>query len=170
MTTVQSTADGSVIVRGADAEVVGREPTRVQLLVDSSATRGALSGIKVTLGKDADGARPHTHRGSSELFYVLDGGVQVLSGTDIVTAERGDLIVVPPNLPHAFGAAHGKGAELLIVVTPGIDRFDYFRKLERIAFGKDPPESLLAVQDLFDTYFLQSAAWEAARAEIQRGG
>ena len=46
------------------------------------------------------------------MFYVLEGGVQVLSGTEIVTAERGDLIVVPPQMPHAFAAAHGKSADL----------------------------------------------------------
>lgn len=156
-----------MVVRGAEAEWVGRDPTRVQLLADSSATGGALSTIRVTLGKEADGARPHTHQGSSEMFYVLEGGVQVLSGSDIVHADKGDLIVVPPNLPHAFGAAHGKGAELLIVIAPGVQRFDYFRKLERVAFGQEPPESMLEVQELFDTYFLHSPIWSEARARIK---
>jgi len=54
--------------------------------------------------EDADGARPLHHDHSAEMFYVLDGSVQVLSGTDIVKAERGDVIVVPPRLPHAFAA------------------------------------------------------------------
>jgi len=88
----------------------------------------------------------------------------VLSGTEIVTAERGDLIVVPPQLPHAFAAAYGKSAELLIVITPGVERFGYFRKLSRIAYGKEPPESLLEVQELYDTYFLASPEWDAARS------
>jgi len=155
----------TVLVRGAQAEVVGRAPTHVQLLADSSATGGALSTIRVTLGKDADGARPHHHKGSAEMFYVLDGGVQLLSGTEIVTAERGDLVVVPPNLPHAFAAAYGKSADLLIVITPGVERFDYFRKLERVAYGKEPPASMLEVQELFDTYFGSSAEWDAVRAQ-----
>jgi len=94
---------------------------------------------------------------------VLEGAVQVLSGSDIVTAEQGDLIVVPPNLAHAFAAARGKSADLLVVIAPGVERFEYFRQLERIAFGKQPPESLRDVQELYDTYFLRSAEWEAAR-------
>lgn len=153
----------SVITRAADAEVVGASNAKVRLLVDSSATGGALSTVHVMLDKGADGARPHRHDKSAEMFYVLDGSVQILSGTDIVKAERGDVIIVPPRLPHAFSAGRGRSAEILIVVAPGIERFEYFRKLTRIARGEEPPESLGDVQDLYDTYFLTSPEWEAAR-------
>jgi mannose-6-phosphate isomerase-like protein (cupin superfamily) len=155
--------DRSVVVRGASAEVVGAPTAKVKLLADSSATGGALSTVQVTLEKGADGARPHRHDRSAEMFYVLDGVVQVLSGTEIVRAEEGDVIVVPPKLPHAFSAERGTGAEILVVIVPGVERFEYFRQLTRIAQGKEPPESLREVQDLYDTYFLNSPEWEAAQ-------
>ena len=151
----------AVHVHSHEAEVVGSSTAKVKLLVDSSRTGGALSTVQVTLERDADGARPHSHARSAEMFYVLDGAVQVLSGKEIVKAERGDVIIVPPRLPHAFAAARGKGAELLIVITPGVERFEYFRKLTRIARDEEPPESLLDIQDLYDTYFSQSPEWEA---------
>jgi len=97
------------------------------------------------------------------MFYVLDGVVEVLSGSEIVRAERGDVIVVPPRLPHAFSAERRSGAEILIVIAPGIERFEYFRQLTRITQGKEAPERLRDVQDLYDTYFLNSPEWEAAR-------
>ncbi|MFG1810458.1 cupin domain-containing protein [Streptomyces sp. NPDC049040] len=152
--------DESVVVRSAEAEVIGRAPTTIRLLADSSATGGALSTQRVTLTDGADGAKPHHHAGSAEMFYLLDGTAQLLSGEQVVTAERGDLVIVPPGLPHAFAAAPGHDADILIVITPGVERFEYFRHLERIAYGKVPPESLLDVQELYDTYFLQSAAWD----------
>ena len=152
----------SVVVRGAAAEVVGAPTAKVKLLADSSATGGSLSTVRVTLEKGADGARPHRHDRSAEMFYVLDGVVQLLSGTEIVRAEPGDVIVVPPGLPHAFSAGRGSGAEILIVIAPGVERFEYFRQLTRIAQGKEPPESLREVQALYDTYFLNSPEWEAA--------
>lgn len=155
--------NSSVIVRGAEAEVVGAPTAKVKLLADSSATGGALSTIRVTLAKGADGARPHRHDRAAEMFYVLDGVVQVLSGTDIVRAEQGDVIVVPPRMPHAFSAERGHPAELLIVIAPGVERFEYFRQLTRIARGEEPPENLRDVQDLYDTYFLKSAEWDVAR-------
>ncbi|TDC82400.1 cupin domain-containing protein [Actinomadura sp. 7K507] len=155
--------DESVVVRSAEAEVIGQAPTTIRLLADSSSTGGALSTQRVTLAGGADGARPHRHDGSAELFFMLDGAAQLLSGEQVVTAERGDLVVVPPGLPHAFAAAPGEDADILIVITPGVERFEYFRHLERIAYGQAPPESLLDVQELYDTFFLTSQVWDDAR-------
>jgi quercetin dioxygenase-like cupin family protein len=155
--------DESVIVRSAEAEMIGRPPTTIRLLADSSSTGGALSTQRVSLTDGADGAKPHHHANSAELFYMLDGTAQLLSGEQVVTAGRGDLIVVPPGVAHAFAAAPGQDADILIVITPGVERFEYFRHLERIAYGKMPPESLLEVQELYDTYFLNSKTWDNAR-------
>ncbi|MFE1442413.1 cupin domain-containing protein [Streptomyces sp. NPDC058739] len=155
--------DETVVVRDADAEVVGADPVAVKLLADSSATGGALSTVRVTLGEGADGARPHLHRNSAEMFFLLDGALDVLSGDDVVTAGRGDLVVVPPGRPHAFAAVPGSTADLLIVITPGVERFEYFRHLRRIRLGEAGPESLLEVQDLYDNHFLRSPAWDARR-------
>jgi mannose-6-phosphate isomerase-like protein (cupin superfamily) len=162
MSIVLPSFDRSVIVRAANAEVVGAPTAKVKLLADSNATGGALSTVRVALEKGADGARPHRHDRSAEMFYVLDGVVQILSGTEIVKAGQGDVIVVPPRLPHAFSAERGSTAEILIVIAPGVERFEYFRQLTRIAQGKEPPEGLRDVQDLYDTYFLNSPEWEAA--------
>jgi quercetin dioxygenase-like cupin family protein len=154
----------SVVVREAEAEVIGQAPTTVRLLADASSTGGALSTQRVSLSNGADGAKPHRHTHSAELFYVLDGTAQLLSGDQVVTAERGDLVVVAPNLQHAFAAAPGYDADILIVITPGVERFEYFRHLERIAYGKVPPQSLLDVQELYDTYFGTSPTWDAVRS------
>jgi mannose-6-phosphate isomerase-like protein (cupin superfamily) len=150
-------------VRGKEAEFVGTPEIHVKLLADSSATGGALSTVRVSLKEGADGAKPHTHKKSAEMFYVLDGRLDVLSGDQIVKAEAGDVIVVPPQMPHAFAAERGSSADILIIIAPGVERFEYFRQLTRIARGGERPESLQAVQDLYDNYFLNSPAWEAAR-------
>ncbi|MGI5437920.1 cupin domain-containing protein [Streptomyces shenzhenensis] len=155
--------DESVIVRAAEAEVVGRAPTTVRLLADSSRTGGALSTQRVTLTAGADGARPHWHDNSAEMFFLLDGAADILSGEDVVTAGPGDLVVVPPGKPHAFAAVPGTDADLLIVITPGVERFEYFRHLRRVALGEATPESLMEVQERYDNHFLSSAAWEARR-------
>ena len=98
------------------------------------------------------------------MFYVLGGVIQVLSGKEIVRAEEGDVIVVPPRVPHAFSAERDHSAELLVVIAPGIERFEYFRQLTRIARGEEPPESLADVQELYDTYFLSSPEWDIERS------
>lgn len=71
---------------------------------------------------------------------------------------------MPPGLAHAFATAPGEDTDILIVITPGVERFAYFRHLERIAHGDVPPESLLEVQELYDTCFLNSQHWNNARS------
>ncbi|MGV9775366.1 cupin domain-containing protein [Streptosporangium sp. NPDC003464] len=163
MSFIRPADHGAVLVRAADAEVVGEAPSTVRLLADSSATGGALSTQRVTLGRGADGAAPHHHTASSELFYVLDGALQVLAGEQVVTARGGDLIVVPPHMPHAFAAAPDSGADVLVVITPGVERFDYFRLLARLGRGEATLEELLAAQERFDNHFLDSPLWREAR-------
>jgi quercetin dioxygenase-like cupin family protein len=159
------TPDGNqaVIVRSTDAEIVGGPPSTVQLLADASHTGGALTSQRVTLTTGADGAAPHRHAHATELFYVLGGAVQVLARETVDIANEGDLIVVPPTVAHAFAASPGSDADLLIVLTPGIDRFGYFRLLEQLGKGEATLEELLDSQDLYDNHFLDSPAWRAAR-------
>jgi quercetin dioxygenase-like cupin family protein len=163
MSVVIPNFEHSAIVRGAAAEVLGAPNVKVKLLADSSATGGALSTVQVSLEKGADGARPHHHTKSAEMFYILDGRVEVLSGSDVVKAEAGDVVVVPPRMPHAFAAQTNSRADILIIIAPGVERFEYFRHLTRIARGEERPESLGDVQEIYDNYFLHSPEWETAR-------
>ena len=107
---------------------------------------------------------PHRDDNSSELFYILDGALDLLVRDDIVTAHTGDLLVVPPGSAHTFAAHHDSTAEALIVATPGIERFDYFRHVVRRREGIEPPGVLLGLQDRFDTHFLDSPVWRRAHA------
>jgi quercetin dioxygenase-like cupin family protein len=153
-----------VVVREGDAEIVGSAPVTGRLYADSSATRGALSSQRITLLGGAAGATPHHHTGSSELFYVVSGAAEMLTGQRVLTAREGDLIVVPPGTVHAFAAAPASDADLLIILTPGVERFEYFRHLQRIANGEAPLESILEVQDLYDNHFDDSPVWQQALA------
>ncbi|HEY2550335.1 MAG TPA: cupin domain-containing protein [Streptosporangiaceae bacterium] len=161
-----STGGSPVVVRSDEAEFLGAEgyPVAVRLLADASATSGALSTQRVTLGRGADGAAPHLHKNSSELFFILDGSAQLLAGTEVLTLQAGDLAVVPPAMAHAFAAPPAASADLLIVITPGVERFEYFRLLARFAQGQATLDDLLAAQDRFDNHILDSAEWRAARS------
>ncbi|MEV8017946.1 hypothetical protein AB0O76_16705 [Streptomyces sp. NPDC086554] len=54
-------------------------------------------------------------------------------------------------------------ADLLAVLTPGVDRFGYFRALGRIQHGLDSFDSLKAEQTRYDVHFLDAASWQSAR-------
>ncbi|HLW00165.1 MAG TPA: cupin domain-containing protein [Ktedonobacterales bacterium] len=163
MTMIVPSFDDAVVVREADAEVLGWVALSTRLLADSDATGGALSIMQTSMGEGIEGARPHTHTKSAELFYVLAGELQVLAGERVITAGKGDLIVVPPNMAHAFGTTPGHSADFLIVLAPGLERFGYFRLVERLTKGEATLGDVLASQELYDNHFLDSPIWRAAR-------
>ena len=143
----------------AHEELVGTDRAAMNLLFDASDTAGALSSLEVRLAAGADGAAPHHHRRSAEMFHVLDGELRVLAGDEIVTVESGRSVVIPPLMPHAFGATLDVGARVLIVLTPGVERFGYFRLLARIQAGEATLDELAAAQDRYDNHFVDAPLW-----------
>ncbi|MBF6320094.1 cupin domain-containing protein [Nocardia cyriacigeorgica] len=142
-----------------ETELLSTDDTRVRLLIDSDDTGGTVSTVEVTLARGADGAAPHFHTRSDELFYVADGELQLLAGEEIVTVGAGGSIVVPRYMTHAFGATPDSGARILIALMPGVQRFDYFRLLDRIAKGEATLADLAATQDEFDNHFVDAPHW-----------
>jgi mannose-6-phosphate isomerase-like protein (cupin superfamily) len=164
MTTIAPT-HGVVVVRAAEAERHALPGgSEMRLLADGPATAGQLSIHRTLLRDGADGAHPHHHTMAAELFYVLNGSLQVLIGDEVVLAAAGDVAVVPPGTAHAFAAAPGCDAELLAVVTPGAPRFDFFRRLARVVAGEEPPGPFMDDQASYDVHPDDSPAWRAARA------
>jgi mannose-6-phosphate isomerase-like protein (cupin superfamily) len=165
MSSIPAHPQPPLVVRERDAELVELPSGGVfRLLADAGATGRVLGANRLLLPEGVDGAKPHLHTRSTEFFYVLDGELEVMLGEEMTTAGRGDLIVVPPGLPHAFGAGRRTVADLIAVITPGVERFGYFRHLQRIALGQDTWDTLEPLQDLYDVHFLESPRWQEARA------
>ena len=49
------------------------------------------------------------------------------------------------------------------MIAPGIERFEYFRKLTRVAQGKNLRTACAKCRNFCDTYFAESPEWDAAR-------
>lgn len=149
-----------VVFHGGNAEVVRLAGVnRFELLADGPDTGGVLGANRLVLGDGADGARPHFHARSTEIFYVVGGVAEFLLDERLTTVAGGSLVVVPPGMPHAFGAAPGSSADLLVLTTPGVERFGYFRRLGRIARGLDSFERLAAEQERYDVHFVDVGDW-----------
>lgn len=140
------------VARAADVERLSSTTYAMNLLLDSSDTGGAVSAHRVLLRDGAEGAAPHRHLRTAELFYILSGEVDVLAGEVVLHVVEGDLVVVPPGLDHAFGAAAGADGELLIAVTPGTERFDFFRAIHAVVTGRADPSSLAGADEQYDIH------------------
>ncbi|MFF0634306.1 cupin domain-containing protein [Nocardia sp. NPDC004151] len=154
----------AAIRRPEDSEIIGAgQPASVRLLIDSEEAGGSVSTVEVTLAEGADGAAPHYHTLSDELFFVADGELQVMAGDEIVTVGAGGALVVPRFMPHAFGAVPGSSARLFIALMPGVERHGYFRFLEQLALGQTTPADIEAAQKEYDNYFVDAPRWWAER-------
>jgi mannose-6-phosphate isomerase-like protein (cupin superfamily) len=145
------------LVRAADAEVL--PASGITLLADAASTGGVLTSNRSFMAEGTDGAPPHFHNDAAELFFVLDGKLDVLLGEEIVTVTANDLLVVPAGLPHAFAPAAGASADVLFVYTPSRPRFDYYRLLERLYTGEADAAELAETQDRYDNHYFDSPVW-----------
>ncbi|MFB4318795.1 cupin domain-containing protein [Actinomadura sp. 21ATH] len=160
MTTIEQGNAHPVLVRAGESEVLGDPPTTMELVADATTTGGLVSAIRSKIGKGVDGPPPHYHRAAAEIFYILDGGLHVLTGDRIVVVGTGDFLLVPPRTPHAFSTPAHTGVDMLIF-KPGAERFDYFRLGDRVRRGEASPQEILASQDLYDNHFHDSPQWRS---------
>jgi mannose-6-phosphate isomerase-like protein (cupin superfamily) len=158
----------ATLVRAADAEVVTDAPgSLITLFADSDTTGGAFTTNRATLGRGVFGTPAHFHTRATEFLFVFDGVLQVLVGEELHLLEKGDFLAVPPRVPHAFGPAEGSDADALVVFTPGMDRFDYYRLLDRVARGEADAKEIGESAQRYDNHYVDSPTWREARAAIR---
>jgi mannose-6-phosphate isomerase-like protein (cupin superfamily) len=153
----------AVVVRSDEAEVIEGGGLKMTLLADCDATCGRLSTNRTLLKPGRDGPPPHYHATSAESFYMIGGELEVLVGDHVLALREGDLLVVPPYMTHAWAAPAESHADVLIVFTPGLDRFEYFRIGQRVLRGEASPQEILDTQEHFDNHFVDSEVWRTAR-------
>lgn len=64
------------------------------------------------------GVTPHVHPTMEERFEVISGCAEFLSGRKWITADPGDVVVVPPGTRHAFRNAGEEVAHVRCEATP----------------------------------------------------
>ncbi|MFI6345465.1 cupin domain-containing protein [Streptomyces sp. NPDC050560] len=115
------------------------------------------SSFEVTVPPGFD-VGAHVHARSEELFYVLEGELDVLAfeplvrtrdrwqgwrsaaGSRVVRATPGTVIAVPPGCPHAFANPTGSPAKMFFQASPPPDHERYFDELLEILSAEGPPD------------------------------
>ena len=117
--------------------------------LSSRDTNGELCFVEDTL-KPGFYLGRHHHKIMTEVFYVLEGEVDLIFDDKTVTAKVGDTITVPPNVWHA--ARCEKGGKMLTIFKNG--QFDVY--LERLSKMTDEnfanADLMKSVSAEFDIY------------------
>lgn len=122
------------------------------VLLTTEATGGAVS---VVLGHLAPGDGPpdHVHLEQDEMFYVLEGTVELTAADQTAIAGPGSIVFVPRTVVHRFRNAGTGMARMLECSLPGgLDR--YFKAISELAAGDGlTEEKVMVLSKKFDTHF-----------------
>ncbi len=112
-------------------------------------TNGELCFMEDTIKPGFHLARHH-HKIMTEVFYILEGEVELIFDDETIIAKAGDTITVPPNVWHE--AKCEKGGKMLTIFKNG--QFDrYLAKLSTMSDSDFADSELMkSISAEFDIY------------------
>jgi quercetin dioxygenase-like cupin family protein len=91
--------------------------------------RPELSVNEVNVGGAFEGAGPHFHKEHLDAFYVLEGELEFINGTETLRAGPGTSVAVPPGIVHGFRVPGPGGARYLNIHAPDGGFIEYLRRI-----------------------------------------
>jgi quercetin dioxygenase-like cupin family protein len=131
----------AVLVPSGGGEIIGDSPNRrVEILSDDESLHATWSRF----GAGREGADLHVHRHHTDMFYVLEGELTVMLGTEgeTATVPAGSLARVPPLVVHGFRNASSREMRYLNFHAPGQGFADFLRALRdgrTFTYDQHPP-------------------------------
>ena len=138
-----------IILHHGEAGGVTLHQTRVDYLLTAEHSKQcSIFEFSITPGFNTSA---HYHTKIEEIFYVLEGEVDLRCGERSLHGGPGTFVFVPPGAAHAFGNSGSSPARMLLITAPpGHEKyFDELRDL--IAKGKPDPEALAKLRAKYDT-------------------
>lgn len=137
------------IIRNGEGDNYNYSQDHCFIKLSSIHTNGELCFVEDTLKPGFYLARHH-HKIMTEVFYFLEGDVELIFDDKTIQCKPGDTVTVPPNVWHA--AKCEKGGKMLSIFKNG--QFDLY--LERLSKMSDSDfadgELMKATSAEFDIY------------------
>jgi len=86
-------------------------------LVEEEDCNGDFSLIEAVM-EPGNEPPPHVHSREDELYYILEGEVDVYVGEEAFKVQTGECVFLPKLKPHVF-AIRSSRIRLLLIITPG---------------------------------------------------
>ena len=94
-------------------------PMRAVFKADGAETGDRYCVSEWWLEAGRPGPGPHSHEANEELFYVVEGTMSFLVGTEWIDAPRGSFLRIPARTTHDFENRSDAHAGVLNVFVPG---------------------------------------------------
>ncbi len=122
--------------------------------VTGEETNGHFGLFEFVMEPETNGASPHIHKHLTEIFYVVEGEVELVLDRERIHAAPGTLMRVPEGTPHGFSNPGKTRSKLLIMFCPADSREQYFEGLAKLTKNERQPSQaeLLELMQKFDQY------------------
>jgi quercetin dioxygenase-like cupin family protein len=94
-------------------------PMRAVFKADGEETDERYSVSEWWVEPGQTGPGPHSHEANEELFYVIEGTMSFLAGSEWIEAPRGSFLRIPAGTTHDFENRSDAPAGVLNVFIPG---------------------------------------------------
>src|SRR5215472_16507132 len=120
-----------IVLKSGEGRTIPLGPIQMVVQEDGTHTRGTLGIAEFAVPPHAPTPPPHIHHAHEEGFYVLDGELEFLTGTETVRAGQGTLVMVPIGAVHTFSNPTDKPARFLNTFTPPL-YIGYFEEQSKL--------------------------------------
>jgi quercetin dioxygenase-like cupin family protein len=140
---------GQEIIRNGEGQNFNYSQDHCFIKLSSKNTDGELCLVEDKIKPGFYLAR-HYHKVMTEVFYILEGEVELIFDEESIICLPGDTITIPPNVWHE--AKCEKGGKMLTIFKNG--QFDlYFEKLSAMSDSDfEDRELMTKVSEEFDIY------------------
>jgi mannose-6-phosphate isomerase-like protein (cupin superfamily) len=150
-----------VLRPGEGKYVVIGSGSRCTFKVVGADTHGHFGLFEFAMEPGAAGPKPHIHHGIEEIFYVVEGEIELLVGEEKLSTKPGTLALVPRGTVHAFANPGPNRSTLLIMFCPADSREQYFEGLAELTKGGKTPDqdALFELMRKFDQEPVEESEW-----------
>ncbi|MFI5379615.1 MAG: cupin domain-containing protein [Tepidisphaerales bacterium] len=146
----------SVVVPAGAGEADWILGHRVTFKLGPEQTGGAFSLAETRVARGG-GPPPHLHRQEEEMFYILDGELDLVLGDAKLRGGEGHVQFLPRRVMHAFNNPAEREAKFLVFAMPcGFEKFIAAVAAPVAKFGENQPpptaEVIQKIQDLIPTF------------------
>jgi mannose-6-phosphate isomerase-like protein (cupin superfamily) len=141
-----------LVLNATEGHFVSLGPIRLTVKEDGTRTRGTLAIVEFEVASGAPTPPPHIHRAHEEAFYILEGDLEFLVGTEKMYLGQGGYVMVPMGVPHTFGNPGHEPVRFLNTFTPP-QYLNYFFELSNLiaTSGGWTPVQLRELMARYDT-------------------
>jgi mannose-6-phosphate isomerase-like protein (cupin superfamily) len=107
-----------IVLKPGEGRIIPLGPIQMVVQENGSQTRGTLGVAEFIVPPHAPTPPPHLHHAHEEIFYVLEGELEFLAGTETVRASAGTFVMVPIGDLHTFSNPTDRPARFLNTFTP----------------------------------------------------